>query len=237
MRYYLIIVLIIFVSNSISCGSKDFNTAVSAAVNSSNAAMNYLLRGERISADVAYSSSITNFIKRNDLCNAARVGILLYTADPIEINISFLNDAKKYATIGICINEIDTIDLLKNISDNQTVDLDRYKFLEEPMISIGRAYIDNSSKPIELLIDTDDISDRLKSVLARQIAKRYIHLDIEKTYQYLNIALEIDEKNGWTQNIIYDQQLTVEAMKVQNKDITNQIELIKLLQDLLKNMR
>jgi len=237
MKYYLFIILIIIACISISCGSKDFNVAVAKAINSSNAAMNYLLRGERISANTAYSNTITIFIKRNDLCNAARTGILLYTADPIEKNITFLNDAKKYATIGVCLNETDTIDLLKNIIDNETINLNQYKYLEEPMISIATAYVDNSTKPLENLINLSSTSDRLKSMLARIVAKKYMVLNIDKTYKYINIALEIDEQNGWTQNILYDQQLTLETMEIQNKNIATQIELIKLLQDLLNNTR
>ena len=220
-----------------ACGSKSNDVPYESyrGLKNLNTALNYLLKGSNVAAMNSYDRAVDIFIRTNDFCNAAKAGIFLYTAEPINQNLHFLTDAKDYSNLGKCSNELLITKLLTNINDNKTINVKDYISLDQPFLSFAEAYHNKSIEPIKVLINQEYTSNRLKSVLYRKLAEYYININNAKSLTLANLmidsALKIDQANSWLKNMLYDEKLKLKLMQIKKTDTTTQIKKIEILSE------
>ena len=232
-----LLAIIIFTISITACGSKTNNVPYEnyRGLKNLDTALDYLLKGNNQAAMNSYERAIDIFIRANDFCNAAKAGIFLYTAEPVTQNIYFLTDAENHSNIGKCSNELLIINLLSNINDNKTINVEDYTALNEPFLSFAEAYHNKSIEPIKLIIDQKDTSNRLKSVLYRILAEYYLNIKSENSLTLASVmietALKIDQSNSWLKNMLYDEKLKLKLMQIKKLDTTTQIKKIEILSE------
>ena len=212
-KIYTLFIIIVITTVISACGSKSNDVSYEnyRGLKNLDTSLNYLLKGNNPAAMNSYNRSVDIFIRVNDFCNAAKAGVFLYTAEPVSENIHFLKDAENYSNLGNCRNELLIINLLTNINDNRTINVEDYVTLDEPFLSFAEAYHNKSIEPIKVLIDQKYTSNRLKSVLYRKLAEYYINSKSENSLALANSmienALKIDQSNSWLKNMLYDEKL------------------------------
>lgn len=230
-------IIIIFTTLISACGSKSNNVPYEnyRGLKNLETSLSYLLKGNNEAAISSYDRAVDIFIRTNDFCNAAKAGIYLYTAEPINQNIHFITDAENYSNLGKCSNELLIITLLLDMADNKTINVNDYINLDEPFLSFAEAYHNKSIEPIIVLINQEYTSNRLKSVLYRKLAEYYININSDESLNLANLmietALKIDQSNSWLKNILYDEQLKLKLMQIKKIDTTIQIKKIEILSE------
>ncbi|MCD8553022.1 hypothetical protein [Seleniivibrio sp.] len=184
-----------------------------------NVYMENYLKGEPKVAESYFYKAEAQFRKVDSLCNLSRIYLGRYVLEEGEEDPAVLELAKKYADLGACEEEQQSVLYLTG----QKYDGNK---LPEPFRTIEGtdreklAYIATDSK-------FDDVT---KTRLLRKAAIDYIIDNPKRSEELAEKALELDKYHGWSLNLLRDLIIIKNARIKQGKnadDIATRIELIK----------
>ncbi|MBQ3033337.1 MAG: hypothetical protein IJD28_03055 [Deferribacterales bacterium] len=211
MKLKVILITVMVLAVTLSCASKPEPNDMSIGISLTNRAADYALQGDKDMAAYTYNRALAKFRDMGKFCDMARVAFLMYIIAPNEENINKKDDALSFATLGECKSEI-------NIANFLTGNDYDYATMDEPYKSIAEFWRNKDISPLKKLVSSDNTSDRVKSSLYRVMARHVMNQWPKDALNYAKHAKEIDGKHAWTQNILYDEELILEASKLLKLD-------------------
>ncbi|MCX8083457.1 MAG: hypothetical protein N3C60_00845 [Calditerrivibrio sp.] len=186
----------------IGCSSKKVSDGFLLAERYFENYIRYYNSGDFKLSEINFLKSVDSLQKADDNCNLSKIYIGRYL---LEDNATYIEYAKRYALIGHCEDEINSINFLVG----QKYD---YKKLPKSLQLQAKHY--NSSQDAIKELSDETIPDWTKSRLGRNITLRFININLlEEANKLIEFVLQIDRYNSWTYNLKKD--LTIK------KDICN----------------
>lgn len=171
-----------------------------------NRAIEYQLKGNEKMATYSYNRAISKFRDMGSFCNMARTSIIIVTIDPEE-SLPLLEDARAFATLGHCKEEINIINFLSKNEYNK-------KALSEPYSSLADFYETGNVSHLMKIINSASTSERVKSFAIRLAAERVLEEDPKKALKLIEEAVAIDSKKAWTLNLVKDEKIRLRAVRL-----------------------
>lgn len=198
-----LVVLILAVTG---CGTKNTDPDNTLAMTFVNRAINYQLKGNEKMATYSYNRAISKFRDMGSFCNMARTSLIIATIDPEE-SLPLLEDARAFATLGHCQEELNITNFLSKNEYNK-------KALPEPYYSLAMYYEKNNVNYLMKIINAKSTSDKVKSFAIRLAAENILEDNPKKALKLVEEAIEIDSKNAWTLNLVKDERLRLRAVRL-----------------------
>lgn len=167
----------------------------------------YYFQGNFTLAETNFLKAVDLFQKSDDQCNLSKLYI---SKNLIQNDNNSLEYAKRYALLGHCDEEINTIDFLSGKP---------YIYDKLPSSLKIQAQEFKSAEELIKILSKDDFSDWTRSRLYRDFAQRFIsRSDTNNSDILIEYALKIDRFNGWTYNIQKDLLLKKEICLLKHDD-------------------
>lgn len=191
---------------SAGCGTKKTDKDISLGMTFVNRAIDYQLKGNEKMATYSYNRAISKFRDMGSFCNMARTSLIIATIDPEE-SLPLLEDARAFATLGHCKEELNITNFLsKNEYDK--------KALPEPYYSLAMFYDKNDNSYLMRIINSQSTSDRVKSFVIRLAVENILEDNPKKALKLIEDAVKIDSKKAWTLNLVKDERLRLRAVRL-----------------------
>jgi len=167
----------------------------------------YYFQGNFTLAETNFLKAVDLFQKSDDQCNLSKLYISKNLIENDNISLEY---AKRYALLGHCDEEINTIDFLSGKP---------YIYDKLPSSLKIQAQEFKSAEELIKILSKDDFSDWTRSRLYRDFAQRFINRsDTNNSDMLIEYALKIDRYNGWTYNIQKDLLLIKEICLLKHDD-------------------
>lgn len=220
-------ILLVFITG-ISCSTKkiddkDINLGMTLVVR----AVDYQLQGREKMASYTYNRAVAKFRDMGNFCNMSRTAIAIVTVDP-ESSLSLLEDARAFATLGRCSEEINIVNFL---SHN---DYD-YKKLPEPYKTLSKYYTNRDIKYLLSIANKGSNSQQLKSFAFRQAAAHILDNDPKYAIELIEKADVIDSKNTWTLNLVKNEKIRLNALRAMGLPNDLSAQRLKILEQSLND--
>lgn len=202
MKQILILAVIIFI---VSCSGKARPKDMELGIALADRAVNYTLQGQQKMAAFTYNRAVAKFRDMGRFCDMSRVAITHFTIDNFT-NKSALDDAKAFAILGECLEEINVVGFL---TDKPYV----MNKLPEPYKTFAEYKKTGNISYLKSLASSQDASEKIKSLTYRRIAEALLDKDPKEAIKYIQNAKLIDQKLAWTRNLINDEKIMLEALK------------------------
>lgn len=203
-RHILIfVVAMVFGFSAIACSGKPRAKEMELGISLTERAVNYTLQGQTKMADFTYNRAVAKFRDMGKFCDMSRVAIIMYTIDNFTNNQA-LSDAKAFATLGECPEEMNIVNFVSGSTYNISTLAEPYKAFAEYVKTGMIIYLKS-------LASSSSTSDRIKSLTYRYMANELLDKDPSLSIKYANEAKRIDEKGAWTRNLLADENIILQA--------------------------
>lgn len=227
MKGFKIISSILVCMFAVSCAGKvedkDINLGMTLVVR----AVDYQLQGREKMASYTYNRAVAKFRDMGDFCNMSRTAIAIVTVDP-ETSLSLLEDARAFATLGRCSEELNIVNFLSH-NDYE------YKLLPEPYKSISKFYTTGDVKHLISLAKKGSNSEQLRSYAFRQAAAHIVDNDPKYAVELIEKADVIDSKNTWTLNLVKNEKIRLNALRAMGLPDDLSSQRLKILEQSLND--
>lgn len=227
MKGFRIISTILVCLFAASCASKvedkDINLGMTLVVR----AVDYQLQGREKMASYTYNRAVSKFRDMGDFCNMSRTAIAIVTVDP-EKSLSLLEDARAFATLGRCSEELNIVNFLSH-NDFE------YKLLPEPYKSISKFYSTGDVKYLISIAKKGSNSEQLRSYAFRQAASHIVDNDPKYAVELIEKADAIDSKNTWTLNLVKNEKIRLNALRAMGLPDDLSSQRLKILEQSLND--
>lgn len=205
-KHILIFVLAMaFGLSAVGCGGKPRAKEMELGISLTERAVNYTLQGQTKMSDFTYNRAVAKFRDMGKFCDMSRVALIMYTIDNFTNNQA-LSDAKAFATLGECPEEMNIVNFVSGSSYNIST-------LPEPYKAFAEYVKTGMLTSLKSLASSSSTSDRIKSLIYRYMARELLDKDPVTSIKYANDAKKIDEKGAWTRNLLADENIILEATK------------------------
>lgn len=188
-----------------SCSSKVENKDSSLGMTLVTRAVNYQLQGRERMASYTYNRAVAKFRDMASFCNMSRTAIAIITVDPEE-SLQLLEDARAFAVLGKCQEEINIVNFLSHNEYNKSS-------LPQPYKSLAKFYETKNIKYLLSIAKSSSSSQQLQSYAYRQAANFIVDKDPEYAIKLIEKATEIDSKNTWTLNLVKNERIKLNALR------------------------
>lgn len=195
----------VFGLTATACSTKPKSREMELGISLTERAVNYTLQGQTKMSDFTYNRAIAKFRDMGKFCDMSRVALIMYTIDNFTNNQA-LNDAKAFATLGECAEEMNIVNFVSGSS------YDIYK-LPQPYKAFADYTKTKMLTYLKALASSTSTSDKIKSLTYRFIARELLEKDPVSAIKYVEDAKKIDEKSAWTRNLLVDENLILQATK------------------------
>lgn len=189
----------------LSCSSKTNKDDMLLGMKLVNRAVDYQLQGRERMATYTYNRAVAKFRDMGNFCNMARTSIIIATVDPEE-SLSLLEDARAFATLGRCQDELNIANFLSHNNYDE-------RKLPTPYKTISKFYKTGNISYLLKLAKNTTLSDKLRSYSYRQAANHIVDKDPEFAIKLIDKANIIDSKKAWTLNLVKNEKIRLNAIK------------------------
>lgn len=204
MKKYAVYLLTVFlILTAAACAGKPRAKEMDLAMSLTERAVNYNLQGQGKMAAFTYNRAIAKFRDMGKFCDMARVSILIYSIDGFRA-AQALTDAKGFAALGECSEEMNIVNFLEGAPYSQTK-------LPEPYKAFSKYKATGKISYLISLSGSSETSDKIKSMVYRYIGMELLQKEPKKALKYVKLAKTIDEKYAWTRNLLKDESLMLDA--------------------------
>ncbi|MEF3255389.1 MAG: hypothetical protein K6348_07505 [Deferribacterales bacterium] len=180
----------------------------------------YYATGEFKLAKTNFLKAVDQFQRSDDICNLSALYISKFL---IENDNKSLDFAKRYALMGYCQNEINSIDFLvggafkyDQLPRSLKIQSTEFKSVDELLKQLKSKELDDFSR------------SRLGRIFVQKLIEKKIAVDADKI---INFTLDIDRFNGWTYFLKEDlilKKRVCELKKDECKYIDERLDIIQM---------
>lgn len=212
---------------AVSCAGKvedkDINLGMTLVVR----AVDYQLQGREKMASYTYNRAVSKFRDMGDFCNMSRTAIAIVTVDP-ETSLSLLEDARAFATLGRCSEELNIVNFLSHNDYN-------YNILPYPYKPISKFYTTGDVKHLIDIAKKNSNSEQLRSYAFRQAASHIVDKDPNYALELIEKADTIDSKHTWTLNLVKNEKIRLNALRAMGLPDDLSSQRLKILEQSLND--
>ncbi len=185
------------------------------------------LTGQIVASDQGIKSAKSQYSKLGDFCNVARLYLLHYQVRGLD-NISFVDNANTFATLGNCNDELNIVNFIYG---------NDYVESQLPMFYQALAHYDRNDYSHQEFVETVDSNKDLKAFTKtagiRLAVSRMLNdpaTNIQTTEQYITtILIPTDEAFSYTTNLVKDYKLLRAVYNQQGRNVERIDETIELI--------
>lgn len=213
---------------AVACaGSKVEDRDINLGMTLVARAVDYQLQGRERMASYTYNRAVSKFRDMGDFCNMSRTAIAVVTVDP-ETSLSLLEDARAFATLGRCSEELNIVNFLSHNDYN-------YGLLPEPYKAISKFYTTGDIKYLLSIAKKSTNSEQLRSYAFRQAASHIVENDPKYAIELIEKSDVIDSKNTWTLNLVKNEKIRLNALHIMGLPDDLSTQRLKILEQSLND--
>ncbi len=208
-----------------ACASKTERDDMLLGMTLVERAVDYQLQGRERMASYTYNRAVAKFRDMGSFCNMARTALVIVTADPEE-SLPLLEDARAFAALGKCQEELNIINFLSH----NDYDI---KTLPYPYDTMAKFYATGDISYLLKIANSSSSSERLKSYAFRQAANYIVDKDPEYAIKLIDKASVIDSKEAWTLNLVKNERIRLNALRSMGLPDDTAVQRLKILEQAL----